>query len=133
MGAITPPPVIVQVHSAPPVLSEGDRMEFTLWLGPLPVRWLAGIEQVTNISFLDRQIAGPFRRWEHLHTYLPVGPAETSVIDEVTVELADNWFWRLFGLGMWLNLPVLFAFRGWKTRQLLERTARTGELGSSAA
>lgn len=124
MGAITPPPVVVQVHSAPAMLREGDRMDFTLWLGPFPVRWVAGIEQQTHISFVDRQLAGPFRRWEHLHTYVPVGPEETAVIDEVTVELAENWFWRLFGLGMWLNLPILFAYRGWKTRRLLERTSR---------
>ncbi len=31
-----------------------------------------------------------------------------------------HWFWRLVGMGMWLNLPILFAYRGWKTRQLLE-------------
>jgi hypothetical protein len=62
---------------------------------------------------------------------MPVGPDETAVVDEVTVGLADNWFWRLFGLGMWLNLPVLFAYRGWKTRRLLGRTSRPAGLGAA--
>ncbi|MEZ4584038.1 MAG: hypothetical protein R3A10_20780 [Caldilineaceae bacterium] len=62
MGAITPPPVIVRVHRAPELLGEGDEMDFTMWLGPLPIRWLARIEQVTPVTFVDRQLRGPFAR-----------------------------------------------------------------------
>jgi ligand-binding SRPBCC domain-containing protein len=95
MGAITPPPVIVRLHSAPPQLDEGAQMDFTLWVGPLPIRWLAQIEQVT-----------------------PISPDRTLVIDHVEAELSRHWFWRLAGLGMWLSLPLLFAYRGWQTRRL---------------
>jgi hypothetical protein len=49
------------------------------------------------------------------------GPNKTLVIDQVEAELSDNWWWKAVGMGMWLNLPVLFAYRGWKTRRLLER------------
>ena len=123
MGAITPPPVIVRVHHAPPQLAEGDTMDFTLWLGPLPIRWVARIEQVTPVSFVDRQVRGPFKSWRHLHTYVAVderpGSERTQVIDQVEAELSPHWGWKLVGLGMWLNLPVLFAYRGWKTRRLL--------------
>lgn len=121
MGAITPPPVIVSVHTAPAVLAEGDQMDFTMWLGPLPIRWLAAIEQVTPISFVDRQIQGPFEKWIHHHTFTPIDEQTTTVIDDVEAQYSRHWFWRLVGMGMWLNLPVLFAFRQWKTRQLLER------------
>jgi ligand-binding SRPBCC domain-containing protein len=121
MGAITPPPVIVQVHSAPEVLVEGDKMDFTMWLGPLPIRWEAAIEQTTPVSFVDRMVRGPFKSWKHLHTYIAIDDHATSVIDEVHAELSDQLFWRVVGLGMWINLPILFAFRGWKTRQLLEQ------------
>ena len=44
MAAITPPPIIARVHIAPPVLAEGDEMSITLWLRPLPIHWLARIE-----------------------------------------------------------------------------------------
>jgi ligand-binding SRPBCC domain-containing protein len=118
MGAITPPPVIVRLHSAPPQLDEGAQMDFTLWVGPLPIRWLAQIEQVTPISFVDRQVTGPFARWRHLHTYVATTPDRTLVIDHVEAELSRHWFWRLAGLGMWLSLPLLFAYRGWQTRRL---------------
>jgi len=134
MGAITPPPVIVRVHSAPPQLAEGDEMDFTLWLGPLPLRWLARIEQVTPVSFVDRQLRGPFGNWRHLHTYIALWERDserggasvaerTLVIDEVQAELSRHWGWKLVGLGMWLSLPLLFAYRGWKTRRLLRRRA----------
>lgn len=121
MGAITPPPIIVQVHAAPALLAEGDTMDFTLWLGPLPLRWLARIEQVTPISFVDRQVHGPFARWEHHHTFVPLSDQSITIIDEVTAEYSRHWFWRLVGMGMWLGMPLLFAYRAWQTKQALTR------------
>jgi ligand-binding SRPBCC domain-containing protein len=122
MGAITPPPIIVRVHAAPAILHEGDQMDFTMWLGPLPVRWMAQIEQVTPVSFVDRQISGPFASWEHLHTFQPVDEHTTLVIDQVTATFHKQWFWKVVGMSMWVGLPILFAYRAWKTRALLTRT-----------
>jgi ligand-binding SRPBCC domain-containing protein len=119
MRTITPPPIVVQVHRAPAQLAEGDQMEFTLWLGPLPVRWLAHFEQITPISFVDAQRRGPFARWDHLHLFLPRGDHHTDVIDELTIELSAHPLWKLVGFGMWLGLPLLFAYRAWATRRAL--------------
>lgn len=123
MGAITPPPVVTQLHQAPPHLGEGAEMDFTLWLGPLPVRWIARIEEVSPTGFVDRQLQGPFRRWLHRHTFVPIDETQTEVVDEIEVEPQSHLFWRLIGLGMWLNLPLLFAYRAWKTKRLLEQRA----------
>lgn len=120
MAAITPPPVVVRIQRAPARLNEGDEMEFTLWLGPLPVRWLARIEAVSPNAFTDRQLRGPFRRWVHRHSFLPVDETTTAVVDQVELSLRPHLWWGLIGLGMWLSLPLLFAYRGWKTRRLLE-------------
>ena len=120
MGAITPPPVVVRIHRAPKHLVEGDEMDFTLWLGPLPIHWLARIEEVTPISFVDRQLLGPFGKWRHLHTYIATSPGRTLVIDQIEAEFGGTWRSKLLGLGMWLSLPLLFAYRGWKTRRLLK-------------
>jgi ligand-binding SRPBCC domain-containing protein len=130
MGAITPPPVIVRVHSAPARLSEGDEMDFSMWLGPLPIRWVARIEQTTPVSFVDRQLSGPFASWKHLHTYVAQNPQKTLVVDQVEAELSGNWWWKLAGMAMWLNLPILFAYRGWKTRRLLERRKQAVTVGA---
>jgi ligand-binding SRPBCC domain-containing protein len=134
MGAITPPPVIVRIQQAPPILDDGDEMAFTLWLGPLPIRWRARIEMLPGSGFIDRQLSGPFTTWVHRHTFEPIDETTTAVIDDVTAELSEQWLWKVVGLNMWLTLPLLFAFRGWKTRQLLEQQAKKGPtpLSSSA-
>jgi ligand-binding SRPBCC domain-containing protein len=121
MAAITPPPILVQIHRAPARLGEGDEMEFTLWFGPLPLRWLVRIEQVTPISFVDRQVRGPFAHWVHHHTYVPLNPTTTRVVDRVEAQSSNNWFWKLIGQGMWLGMPLLFAYRAWRTRHLLKQ------------
>jgi len=54
------------------------------------------------------------------HTFLPVDEAMTEVVDEVTAQPRRHLLWGLVGLGMRLGLPVLFAYRGRKTRELLE-------------
>jgi len=120
MGAITPPPVVVRVHSAPARLDDGDEMDFTMWLGPLPLHWLARIEDVSPTGFTDRQLRGPFREWIHRHTFTPVDETNTAVVDEIELELRSHLWWSLVGLGMWLSLPLLFAYRGWKTRRLIQ-------------
>jgi ligand-binding SRPBCC domain-containing protein len=119
MAAITPPPVIVRIHEAPIELAEGSEMDFTLWLGPLPIRWRARIEAVDDHGFRDRQLVGPFRHWLHTHRFVPVGENTTEVRDTIELALADRWPKRLIGLGLWLSLPVLFAYRRWQTRRLL--------------
>jgi len=120
MGAITPPPIIAQVHQAPDNLTEGDEMDFTLWLTFLPIRWLARIEDVTPTGFTDHQLRGPFKKWVHRHTFIPIDNASTEVVDEIECILRPHILWGPVGLGMRLTLPILFAYRGWKTRRLLE-------------
>ena len=120
MAAITPPPVIARIHQAPEYLQPGDRMAFTLWLGPLPVRWTAQIEALPGAGFADRQESGPFAAWLHRHTFIALADGRTLVRDEIEYRPKRHLFWGPVGWLMGLNLPVLFAYRGWKTRRLLE-------------
>ena len=120
MGDITPPPAVVRVHEAPARLTEGDEMDFTIWLGPLPVHWKARIEDVSAAGFVDRQLEGPFRRWTHRHSFKPVNEKTTEVVDEIEFKLAKSPVRGIMGLGMTVSLPFLFAYRGWKTRRLLK-------------
>ncbi|MGL4648049.1 MAG: SRPBCC family protein, partial [Caldilineaceae bacterium] len=120
MGAITPPPVIVRVHEAPALLGEGDEMAFTMWMGPLPIRWRARIHDVAPYGFRDTLVQGPFTRWSHEHTFVPVDANRTEVFDTLDIELTPYPFWHLVGRMMTLNLPVLFAYRQWRTKRLLD-------------
>jgi ligand-binding SRPBCC domain-containing protein len=121
LSAITPPPIVMQIHQAQMVLKEGDVLDFTLWLGPLPMRWVARIEDVNPTGFADRQLRGPFRQWVHRHHFVPMAETTTEVVDEIEAKLQKHPFWSLVGLGMWLSLPLLFAYRSWKTNRLLEK------------
>jgi ligand-binding SRPBCC domain-containing protein len=120
MPAITPPPMIVRVHAAPTTLKSGDRMDFTLWAGPLPIRWLAQIEAASEAGFTDRQVQGPFAHWSHRHCFVSVTASVTDVVDEIEADLKRHIFWGLVGWLMWFGMPVLFAFRAKQTRRLLE-------------
>ena len=119
MAAITPPPIIIKIHRTPPTLNQGDEMDFTLWLGPFPIHWVARIEDVTPTSFADRQIHGPFKHWLHRHTFISLSPNSTQVIDEIEFTLRPHPLWGLVSLNMVLGLPFLFGYRGWKTKRLL--------------
>ncbi|MHB8132635.1 MAG: SRPBCC family protein [Anaerolineaceae bacterium] len=120
MPAITPPPMVVSLHNVPDILSEGDEMDFTLKLGPIPIHWLARIEDVSLSGFTDRQIKGPFKEWIHRHSFIVVNDKTTEVKDEITLSLSSNPLWWLVGIGMRAGLPLLFAFRAWKTKRLLQ-------------
>jgi ligand-binding SRPBCC domain-containing protein len=127
MAAITPPPIFVQVKSAPSRVADGEAMDFTMWLGPLPLRWQASFEDVTATGFVDRMVRGPLAAWSHRHSFVPVDDAHTDVVDDLEVEVRLHPVWGPIGLGMSLNLPVLFAYRQWQTRRLLGRQSQTGE------
>jgi ligand-binding SRPBCC domain-containing protein len=120
MTAITPPPILVKVQQSPAVLADGDEMAFTMWLGPLPIHWLVRIEAVSDAGFTDRQLRGPFTEWVHRHMFRAVDENTTNVIDEIIFRLRLHPLWWPVGLGMWLGLPILFAFRAWKTKRMLE-------------
>ena len=123
LKAITPPLIPMQLHQAPQRMGDGDEMGFTMWMGPLPVRWEARVEDVSPTGFLDRQVRGPFETWAHRHTFVQIAEDSTEVLDEVEASLKPHVLWSLVGLAMWLGLPLLFAYRGWKTRRLLEGDA----------
>jgi ligand-binding SRPBCC domain-containing protein len=120
LGAITLPLVPMRLHRAPERMAEGDEMDFTMWLGPVPVRWVARVRDVSDGGFVDYQVRGPFASWSHYHRFVAVDEATTQVVDEIEARLRRHPLWTLIGLGMWLGLPLLFAYRGWKTRRLLE-------------
>jgi ligand-binding SRPBCC domain-containing protein len=124
MRAITPPPVFVQMHEAPEILAEGSLMAFTLWVGPIPIYWEAKIENMTAEGFNDRQQKGPFKFWNHRHTFVAAGSGLTEVLDQIELQLSSNPLLWLIGWLMWLNLPILFAYRGWVTKRLLKNSYR---------
>ena len=116
---ITPPLIIVRIQEGPEVLASGDEMRFTLWLGPLPIRWHAAIEDMSDAGFADRQIQGPFAHWVHRHMFLASGEGLTIVRDEIEYAYKRHLVWGVVGRLFVLGLSVLFAYRAWRTQRLL--------------
>jgi ligand-binding SRPBCC domain-containing protein len=65
-------------------LTAGE-VEFRLWFGPIPVRWLALHEPgPTATSFADRMLRGPLAYWRHEHIFSEVS-AGIELLDRITL------------------------------------------------
>ena len=127
---LTPPPIRVQLHRVDP-LGEGAIAAFTLWFGPLPVRWVAVHSQVDTLrGFTDTQRSGPLKFWRHTHAFAALDTSTTRVSEHVEYEHHAGW--RGWLSRLLYNRPALeflFAYRAWVTRRatraaLTERNGR---------
>lgn len=118
---LSPPPVVVQLHLVEP-MANGSIAEFTLWFGPLPVRWRAVHSQVAaQRGFTDTQARGPLRAWQHTHSFDEVAG---GVRVQEHVEYEHDSGWRGVLSRLLFNPPALgflFWYRGWATRRALEK------------
>lgn len=117
---LTLPLIIVKMHQIEP-MAEGSKADFTLWIGLLPVRWMAVHSQVDALKgFTDTQLQGPFKSWVHQHSFIVIDENATEIRDEIEAEMAAHPFWFFVGWLMWLGLPVMFAYRSWVVKRHLE-------------
>lgn len=117
---LTPPPLIVQFKRVEP-LAEGSQAEFTLWFGPIPIRWKAVHSEVDPLNgFTDTQVEGPFNTWVHRHGFRGVSPDSTLIVDAVQGQPSEHPFWGMVSRFMWLTLPILFSYRARQTRKAVE-------------
>lgn len=117
---LTPFPIIVQFHHVEPI-KKSSKAIFTLWFGPIPVKWEAEHYDINEIfGFSDRQLTGPFESWKHRHIFQSSNNNETMVYDEIEFVLGRGLFNYIISRFMALTLPILFAFRAWRTKRDLE-------------
>lgn len=126
-GKLTPFPIFMQMHrDERTALTEGE-LEFTLWFGFIPIRWIAQHEpgpiqeSDTGYSFADRQLQGPMGSWYHQHIF-EVADGGVQLTDRITLSHKPGFkglLTRLFFDG--LPLRILFMYRHWRTRRAVER------------
>ena len=126
LKTLTPPPTIAQIHSVEP-LAEGSVSTFTLWVGPLPLRWKAVHRGVSEHGFTDVQASGPARKWEHTHRFTPLNDQTTRIDEHIEYEHGGG-FWGIVTrlLFSWPNLFFMFSYRKWITRRTCRRLAQAG-------
>ena len=71
LEALTPPWLRFRILTTGPIpMEKGATIEYVLNLHRLRVRWRSEIvEWKPRRRFVDRQVEGPFRLWEHTHTF----------------------------------------------------------------
>jgi ligand-binding SRPBCC domain-containing protein len=120
---LTPPPLIVRFNEVQPI-EEGAVVDFTIWAGPLPIRWTAVHTHVTEKNgFVDTQTRGPFQSWRHKHQFKALNENTTEIIDEIEAEYGG-----LISRFMWLGMPLLFGYRAWRTKLALDGKANNSLL-----
>jgi len=122
---LTPPPLFFQIRADRRTSIRDGELEFTLWFGPIPFRWLSRHEPgMTETAFVDRMITGPLRTWVHEHGARDV-PGGVEVIDRIQIAHGDGLtglFTRLFFDG--LPLRFLFIYRAMRTRAAVATMTR---------
>lgn len=106
---LTPPPIFAQIHRRELVSLTQGELEFTLWFGPLPIRWLAEHQPSVNAhSFADYMQRGPMAYWRHEHIIEPQGDA-VRLTDRITLAHKSGFDGLLTRL-MFDGLPLRFLF-----------------------
>jgi ligand-binding SRPBCC domain-containing protein len=109
---ITPPELHFRIVSPQPVpMQEGALIDYRLRLFGVPLRWQARISRwEPPIGFVDEQLDGPFRAWEHTHRFHDGGRA-TIIEDVVCYRLPFAPLCDVFHPLVRLQLRRIFRFR----------------------
>ncbi len=100
LEAITPPWLNFRIVTEKPIQMEaGTLIDYQLRLHGIPLRWRTEIaEWEPPLRFVDRQLRGPYRVWEHLHEFIETETG-TTMRDRVNYavpggSLVERWFVR---------------------------------------
>ena len=116
---LTPPWQPVQTVRREGGLGPGAITEFRLWLGPIPIPWLARHtdEYEAGRLFTDIQVEGPLESWTHRHRFTPED-GKTRLVDDITFEIPAGWVTEpLMGWFVQQRLHDMFRYRHQATRQ----------------
>ena len=89
---LTPPWLRFQILTSGPIeMQAGTRIDYRIRMRGLPIVWETEIaEWDPPRRFVDVQLRGPYRRWEHTHEFVAMAGG-TLVRDVVHYELPAGW------------------------------------------
>ncbi len=119
LDLLTPPWQPVQVVRREGGLGVGAITEFRIWLGPIPVKWLARhIACEPGRLFCDRQEDGPLDHWVHRHQFESLGDT-TRLTDSIEFALPGGATAEaLLGSFVGDRLRDMFAYRHQVTQDM---------------
>lgn len=130
---LSPPWKRVRLISGEYPIKDGSRSRIGVGVGPFEVEWLAVHRDVEpGKGFRDSQAKGPFRAWEHRHSFLAgTKPGSSILEDAIEYELPFGPLGRLMGASIRRDLEATFRFRHARTaadiRHLKRLESRLGQ------
>ena len=116
LQAITPPWLFFRIENTPEELAEGSLLRYRLRLFGVPIRWLTEIRSWDPPhAFVDVQLRGPYRVWEHTHRLVAVDGG-TEIHDRVRYQVPGGVVADLV-VRRWLK--AIFDYRAKRTSELL--------------
>ena len=122
LEAITPPWLGFRILTPPPIeLREGAVIEYAIRLRGLPMRWVSRIDRWNPPhSFVDVQLRGPYRLWEHTHAFRAIDGG-TEMTDPVRYALPFGPLGALVHPLVARDLRLVFDYRAARIDQLIDR------------
>jgi ligand-binding SRPBCC domain-containing protein len=121
LGELTPAWLHFRIRTPLPIdMVEGARIEYTIRLAGLPLRWRTRIASwQPPTGFVDEQESGPYALWRHTHRLEPLGDG-VLMTDHVLYALPFGPLGRIaHALAVRAALAAIFDYRFQRIRELL--------------
>ena len=118
---LTPPWLQFRITSPEPIaMRVGARIDYRLKVRGIPLSWTSEITVWDPPHrFVDVQIRGPYRKWEHEHRFRAV-PGGTQIVDEVAYRVPGGSLVQRFLVGP--DVERIFDFRAQELKRIFGET-----------
>jgi ligand-binding SRPBCC domain-containing protein len=75
------------------------------------MKWHSKTKFLKVYEYIDEMLAGPFKKWRHLHKFHNIDGKQTDIINEIEFELPYGILGKLFEVYAYKQLKNTFEYR----------------------